>query len=480
MANKNPLISVIMPCYNSSRFIARAIFSVLNQTYKNLELIIVDDCSIDDTKKIIKKFLKQDKRIKFYSTKKNSKLAAAPRNLGISKASGKFIAFLDSDDYWQKDKLTYQIKYISNFNFSFTAANYQSEGSDKKSNFLITYFRIFLQFLFLFLIKIKGYHWLYVYNPFLISSALLTTKLVKNLKFDESKNKREDLTYWLELFKKVKTNFIFHPKVFLTISRSKYSVTSNKVKEFNKIINTIADNILINRLYDKYYFFMIGIFLRVAKLLISKIYSVLRRSIIYIIFMVSVIYFTIFYTPLFWYAGNNLIYFNEQKKTEAVFVLSGHKGFTYWNNSYQERFFDIKYWADKYGVEKNTKFYLLGKLQAIPEQKVLEALMLSENIDQSNINVIYKEYKNSAFALDLLMQELDKKKFSSVTIITSPYHSLRLSILWKEMNNNKYETVFFKNVNLAKKNNFFQRSYNKKEIIYEYLANIYYFSKLNK
>ena len=74
--------------------------------------------------------------------------------------------------------------------------------------------------------------------------------------------------------------------------------------------------------------------------------------------MVSVIYFTIFYTPLFWYVGNNLIYFNEQKKTEAVFILSGHKGFTYWNNSYQERFFDIKYWVDKYGVEKNTKFYL--------------------------------------------------------------------------------------------------------------------------
>ncbi len=73
MVNRNPLISVIMPCYNSSRFIVRAILSVLNQTYKNLELIIVDDCSTDDTKKIIKKFLKQDKRIKLYSTKKNSR-----------------------------------------------------------------------------------------------------------------------------------------------------------------------------------------------------------------------------------------------------------------------------------------------------------------------------------------------------------------------------------------------------------------------
>ena len=157
-----------------------------------------------------------------------------------------------------------------------------------------------------------------------------------------------------------------------------------------------------------------------------------------------------------------------------MFVLSGHQGFAYWNNSYQERFFDIKYWVDNYDLEKNTKFYLLGKLQSIPEQKILEGLMLGENIEQENINVIYKEYKSTISALNLLIQELEKQKISSVTIITAPYHSLRLSSLWKKMSNNKYETVFFKNINLPKKNNFFQRSYNKKEIIYEYLANIYY------
>jgi teichuronic acid biosynthesis glycosyltransferase TuaG len=472
MANKNPLISVIMPCYNSSRFIVRAILSVLNQTYKNLELIIVDDCSTDETKKIIKKFIKQDKRIKFYSTKKNSKTVAKPRNLGVSKAVGEYVAFLDSDDYWYEGKLDYQMKYIGNFLVSFTAADYVTESSTRKSNFLVSYARIFLQIFFINLIKNKGSYWLYVYNPFLISSVILKTSLIKKLKFDENKDKREDLTYWLELFERPKKNFIFHSKILLTISRSINSMSSNKVIELNKIINSICSNFLIYKNYEKYFFFLLGIFLRISKLFLSKIYTVFRKSIVYIIFIVGVIYFTIFYTPLFWYVGNNLIYFNEQKKTEAVFILSGHQGFTYWNNSYQERFFDIKYWVDKYGVEKNTKFYLLGKLQAIPEQKILEGLMLSENIDQSNINVLYKEYKNSALALDLLMQELDKNKFSSVTIITSPYHSLRLSILWKKMNNNKYETVFFKNVNLAKKNNFFQRSYNKKEIIYEYLANI--------
>ena len=127
-----------MPCYNSSRFIVRAILSVLNQTYKNLELIIVDDCSTDDTKKIIKKFLKQDKRIKFYSTKKNSKTVAKPRNLGVSKAVGEYVAFLDSDDYWYEGKLDYQMRYIGNSLVSFTAADYVRESSPRKSNFLVS------------------------------------------------------------------------------------------------------------------------------------------------------------------------------------------------------------------------------------------------------------------------------------------------------------------------------------------------------
>jgi hypothetical protein len=251
-------------------------------------------------------------------------------------------------------------------------------------------------------------------------------------------------------------------------------MSSDKVEELNKIINSICNNFLTYKNYNKYFFFLLGIFLRVTKLFISKIYIYFRKSISIIIFIFVIIYFSIFYSPFFWHVGNNLIYFNEQKKTEAVFVLSGHQGFTYWNNSYQERFLDIQYWINKYDGKQNTKFFLLGKLQAIPEQKILESLMISEDIEKKNINVIYKEYENSIIALSLLIQELEKEKISSVTIITSPYHSLRMSILWKKMTNNKYDTVFFKNVNLPKKNNFFKKSYNKKEIVYELLANIYY------
>jgi teichuronic acid biosynthesis glycosyltransferase TuaG len=477
MANRNPLISVILPCYNSSRFVARAILSVLNQTYKNLELIIVDDCSTDETKKIIKKFLKQDNRIKFYSTKKNSKTVAKPRNLGVSKAIGEYVAFLDSDDYWYEGKLDYQMKYIGNFLVSFTAAEYGTESSSRKSNFLITYARIFLQIFFTSLIKNKGNYWLYVYNPFLISSAILKTSLIKKLKFDENKNIREDLTYWLEIFMIQKKIFIFHPKILLTISRSINSLSSNKVVELNKIINSICGNFLIYENYEKYFFFLLGIFLKISKLLLGKVYTVLRKSIVIIIFIVGVIYFTIFYTPFFWHVGNNLIYFNSPKKTELVFILSGHQGFDYINISYQHRFIDAENYINKYDAKNDTKFFIMGKLQVIPEQKILESLLYSAGINKSNISLIYQEYKNTKEALVVLKEILIKDKIQSITIITSPYHTLRVSKIWNEISNNQFDTVIFQNINQPKRNNWFSRSYNKKEILFELLANTKHFIK---
>jgi glycosyltransferase involved in cell wall biosynthesis len=478
MPGKNPLISVIMPCYNCSRFVAKAILSVLDQTYKNLELIIVDDCSTDDTIKIIKKFLKQDKRIKFYSTKKNSKNVAKPRNLGVSKSVGEYIAFLDSDDYWNEGKLDYQMKHIGNFSLSFTAAEYSAEGSFRKSNFLVTYTRIFLQIFFTNLIKKKGNHWLYLYNPFLISSAILKASLIKKkIKFNENQDKIDDLTYWLDLFSRPKKNFIFHPKILLTINRSLNSLTSNKVEVLNKIINSICSYFLISKNYNKYIFFLLGIFLRISKLFFSNIYAIFRKSINYIIVVVSIIYLTIFYTPLFWHIGKNLIYFSTQKKTEVVFVLSGHQGFDYINTSYQNRFLDLKNYINKFDAKNDTKIFVMGKLQVIPEQKILESLLYSAGVNKSNISIIYQEYKSTKEALLILKEILIKDKIQSVTIITSPYHTLRLSKIWNEISGNQFSTVIFQNINQPKKNNWLSRSYNKKEIIYELLANAKHFIK---
>ena len=104
---KQPLVSVIMPTYNHARFIGEAIDSVLNQTYKNLELIIIDNYSEDNTEKIVSSY--KDDRIKYLKFKNNG-IIAASRNYGIKHSRGEYIAFLDSDDLWLPEKLEKQIK----------------------------------------------------------------------------------------------------------------------------------------------------------------------------------------------------------------------------------------------------------------------------------------------------------------------------------------------------------------------------------
>ena len=104
MQNK-PLVSVIIPTYNRGRLILDSVNSVLNQTYKNIELIVVDDCSTDDTKEVIESI--KDSRIKYIKLEKNSGACIA-RNRGIEKSTGEFIAFNDSDDLWITTKLEKQ------------------------------------------------------------------------------------------------------------------------------------------------------------------------------------------------------------------------------------------------------------------------------------------------------------------------------------------------------------------------------------
>jgi glycosyltransferase involved in cell wall biosynthesis len=108
MMEKQPLVSVIIPCYNGEKFIGEAIESVLNQTCKNWELIIVDDKSKDNSKKIVQKYTTNNKIILIEH--KYNKGIAKTKNTGIANATGKYIAFLDQDDIWLQQKLELQIK----------------------------------------------------------------------------------------------------------------------------------------------------------------------------------------------------------------------------------------------------------------------------------------------------------------------------------------------------------------------------------
>ena len=118
----NELVSIIMPSYNTARYIAETIGSVLKQTYTNWELIIVDDCSSDNTDRAVEPFL-EEKRIKYLKNEKNSG-AAVSRNRALREAKGKWIAFLDSDDLWLPEKLEKQISFMEKNDYHFTYTNY--------------------------------------------------------------------------------------------------------------------------------------------------------------------------------------------------------------------------------------------------------------------------------------------------------------------------------------------------------------------
>lgn len=126
------LVSIIMPSYNTGKYIAESIKSVLAQTYENWELIIVDDCSTDNTDKVVGAFL-IDKRICYLKNEKNSG-AAISRNRALREAKGRWIAFLDSDDLWKPEKLKKQISFMSQNQYAFSYTNYIEIDENSKEN----------------------------------------------------------------------------------------------------------------------------------------------------------------------------------------------------------------------------------------------------------------------------------------------------------------------------------------------------------
>lgn len=119
----NPTISIVMPAYNSAKYIEKAIQSVLEQTFTDFELLICDDGSVDDTRNIVERYSSLDERVILVNNK-YLKGAAGARNTCLDLSKGEFIAFLDSDDYWEKDKLLVQYNYMVSNSIDFSYSDY--------------------------------------------------------------------------------------------------------------------------------------------------------------------------------------------------------------------------------------------------------------------------------------------------------------------------------------------------------------------
>lgn len=120
----NQKVSVITPVYNAEEFLEDTVESVLSQTYKNFEYILIDDYSTDNSAKLIKKYAEKDSRIKYIKLKENAGAAVA-RNTGLENANGRYIAFIDSDDVWYPEKLETQLNFMNKHNVAFTYTKYE-------------------------------------------------------------------------------------------------------------------------------------------------------------------------------------------------------------------------------------------------------------------------------------------------------------------------------------------------------------------
>ena len=182
------LVSIITACYNSENYISETINSVLNQTHQNWELLIVDDCSTDNTKSLIKKFQKTEKRIKLFQLNENSGAAVA-RNKAIREAKGVFIAFLDSDDNWLPEKLERQLEFMIFNNYNLTHTSYElidHQGNSLNKTIVPA--------------KILGYKDMLYSNKIGCLTAIYNQRKIGK-KYMPLLRKRQDYALWLKILK---------------------------------------------------------------------------------------------------------------------------------------------------------------------------------------------------------------------------------------------------------------------------------------
>jgi len=209
-------VSVIMPCYNHGRFLADSIGSILNQTYRELELIVVDDCSTDNSVEVMLAFAKQDSRVKVIQHAVNSGLSRS-RNDAIRAATGEWIAFCDADDLWAEEKLACQLKMLQQ-NPQYAVAYSESLIVDEKGKLTGEKFSD----LFPLPACSSGslFEVLCIRNFINVPSAILHKQRAgKNVYFDEQIELVNDWWYWIRLSKE-------YPFLFSNQPLAKYRVHS--------------------------------------------------------------------------------------------------------------------------------------------------------------------------------------------------------------------------------------------------------------
>lgn len=234
------LVSIITPVYNAEEYLEKTIASVLNQSYKNWEWIIVDDCSNDKSYELLKSIAIDEPRIKLFINKTNSK-AFATRNRALRESSGDYIAFLDADDCWTSNKLEFQMKFMQSQNIAFCYTNIKRfksgyDNSGKESVFP----------------KRASYKNILTNNYIATSTVMIYKRLsgpfiMKDVYYD-------DFTLWLELLKKIP--FAYNLNLTTTNYRlSDNSLSRNKLKSAKKVYEIFVKHLGFSFIKSRLLFF---------------------------------------------------------------------------------------------------------------------------------------------------------------------------------------------------------------------------------
>ena len=212
----NDLVSIITPAYNAEKYINDTIASVISQTYQYWEMVIVDDASNDNTNKIINKYQQKDKRIKLINLLNNQGVANA-RNIAIQNAKGRYIAFLDADDAWEKEKLEKQIDFMKQNDVYFSYHDYKLLDLSNNKEKIIS------------VPKQLDYNNLLKGNR--TGSCLtvcLDRKIIKDIYFPKAKH--EDYICWLNILKQYNIVAFGLNETLGTYKVGKKSISSNKLQ----------------------------------------------------------------------------------------------------------------------------------------------------------------------------------------------------------------------------------------------------------
>ena len=235
----NEMVSVIIPVYNAGKYIGNTIESALNQTYKKITLVIVDDCSTDKSKNIIDEYIKHNNNI-IYHLNSNNTGAAVARNKALEIANGRYVAFLDSDDLWFPEKIQRQLALMSNNNVGFCYTAY--EMIDDEGRLIREKIKI---------LEKTEYKHLLKRTMISTPTVLLDRQLIGNVEMPLRRT-GQDYAYWLLLLRKIGVAYGID-EALVQVRRRKNSLSKNKIQNVRDVwsIQTKFENIpLLNATYN--------------------------------------------------------------------------------------------------------------------------------------------------------------------------------------------------------------------------------------